>query len=384
MGLLAVALVTQCGGSSSDHERSKGNAGGSNTGGVSGSSAGDAGSAGAGALGGSSGTSGTAGEGGAAAEGGVPGDAGAGTGGEPDVTAPTILSTSPADGESGVLKDVNIVVTFSEAMDRAATEASFKTRRLDAGAVTFRWNDAGDVLTVDPNADLEYAYALDLGYTPVDYYYWFDGPARDLAGNALVQPTPTIEFTTLRDLHVFAAPDESLAGHCATFECIDAHGAISIGDDDIDRSYRGFLTFDLTSLPEGILPEHVQSATLTVYQMQAVGFDGPGLVFGTGPNRMGDLLLEHVNYGTSLETSDYAIAPLESLVFSTSGDVGWRSADVTDIVKADLVGRVPSRAQFRLRFSLETNGNSETELVHFETAELMRNPPTIAVLALMP
>jgi hypothetical protein len=42
----------------------------------------------------------------------------------PDTTAPTLLSTAPMDGDVGQLEDVEVVLTFSEAMDQESVEAT--------------------------------------------------------------------------------------------------------------------------------------------------------------------------------------------------------------------------------------------------------------------
>jgi subtilisin len=78
-----------------------------------------------------------------------------------DLTAPTISSVSPADNATGVPAGQNVVVTFSEAMNKSSAEAAFSLSQADAGAGaasavagSFSWNGASTVMTFDPTADL--------------------------------------------------------------------------------------------------------------------------------------------------------------------------------------------------------------------------------------
>lgn len=80
-------------------------------------------------------------------------------GGSTPATAPTVASTTPADGATNVGVGSAIAVTFSEAMDQTSTEAAFAAS--PAVTCTFSWNAASTVLTCDPDADL----AADQSYT---------------------------------------------------------------------------------------------------------------------------------------------------------------------------------------------------------------------------
>lgn len=61
---------------------------------------------------------------------------------EDDTTAPTIASISPDRMDEGVYEDEAIVIQFSEAMDKAQTQAAFQSA--DIPGVTFSWNASGD------------------------------------------------------------------------------------------------------------------------------------------------------------------------------------------------------------------------------------------------
>lgn len=66
--------------------------------------------------------------------------------------APSVVSTSPDDGDSAVGTNVNIVVRFSEEMDRPSTESAFTTT--PAMTCTFTWNAASTRLTCNPDSGL--------------------------------------------------------------------------------------------------------------------------------------------------------------------------------------------------------------------------------------
>ena len=90
---------------------------------------------------------------------------------EADVTSPTVLTHEPGDGETGVGVAGGIVVTFSEPMDAAATEAAFS---VTAGGSpvggTIAWSAGGDVLTFTPSGSLDSdtAYAVTITTGAVD------------------------------------------------------------------------------------------------------------------------------------------------------------------------------------------------------------------------
>lgn len=106
--------------------------------------------------------------------------------GPPDTTAPTVLSTAPANGATGVAVNRNIVVTFSEAMSPTTiTTATFTLVQGTTpvpGAVTY----AGNVATLNPTSDLA---------TSTTYSGTVTTGAMDKAGNALAV-NKTWSFTT--------------------------------------------------------------------------------------------------------------------------------------------------------------------------------------------
>ena len=98
----------------------------------------------------------------------------------PDTTAPVVTSFSPADGATGVAPGSNIVLTFSEPIQRGTGNIVLKTA---AGQVIATYDAAmsnnlsisGSTLTINPTANLSNGTEYRLEFSP--------GSIEDLAGN---------------------------------------------------------------------------------------------------------------------------------------------------------------------------------------------------------
>lgn len=114
-----------------------------------------------------------------------------------DTSLPTVVAFAPVDGALDVAPSSNMVLTFSEAIQRGSgsialmTSAGAVVETYDA-AVSANLTIAGSVLVVDPSANLAYATGYTLRFAP--------GTVRDLAGLGFAGTT-SYDFTTL------AAPD---------------------------------------------------------------------------------------------------------------------------------------------------------------------------------
>jgi len=114
-----------------------------------------------------------------------------------DTTPPTVASFSPADEATGVAVGSQVVLTFSEAIQRGAGSITLKTtggsvvETFDAATSTRLFID-GSTLTIDPSATLSYSTAYRLEFTA--------GTIADLVGNAYAG-------TTAYNFATAAAPD---------------------------------------------------------------------------------------------------------------------------------------------------------------------------------
>ena len=102
-----------------------------------------------------------------------------------DITAPTVESTTPADGATNVAVSSDIIIDFSDKMDQQFTDASITIS--PSISYSSSWNTDGDILTIDPSNDLSGAYTVTV-----------DTGAVDTAGNH-IESDHSFDFTTEDD-----------------------------------------------------------------------------------------------------------------------------------------------------------------------------------------
>jgi methionine-rich copper-binding protein CopC len=109
----------------------------------------------------------------------------------PDTTKPTVVSSGPANNVTNIGVSSNIVITFSEVMNKNATLAAIDVngnlanyKVSDFGA---SWNSAGTILTLNPDTDFQNneIIIVEIGTE-----------AKDVAGNGLAN-IYSFSFTTL-------------------------------------------------------------------------------------------------------------------------------------------------------------------------------------------
>jgi len=104
--------------------------------------------------------------------------------GPTDTTPPTIITQIPAPDDTNVPITTNIQVTFSEPMNKSATESAFSITPTVAGSKSWQ----GNTLIFNPTADLEYKKTYKVTIT---------SSATDLAGNPLAHTEWS--FTTIEE-----------------------------------------------------------------------------------------------------------------------------------------------------------------------------------------
>ena len=134
---------------------------------------------------------------------------------------------------------------------------------------------------------------------------------------------------------------------------------IVAGNGDLDEATgelvaRGFMSFDLPDIPSSAVAESVE---LRFYQKK---------VQGDPYGKLGSLLLEHVNYGSTLDASAFDTAALDSAMLERETASGaWYV--IADDTLAQWVGKAlsggESRFQLRLQFAQETDGDGDEDWI---------------------
>jgi len=164
-------------------------------------------------------------------------------------------------------------------------------------------------------------------------------------------PTPKILSKTL-------SGDKNLDG----FQSSNGGGNLTLdirAGRNVNLVTRGFVSFDISTLPK---TSTITEATLRLYQAKTVG--NP---YGAG----GNIMVDHSNFGDSLENADYGVAALLSsfATLSTNAAVEWKEADVTSEVMDDL-SNSRSLSQYRIHFNTEnTGGDVSGDFVYIESAD---------------
>lgn len=135
-------------------------------------------------------------------------------------------------------------------------------------------------------------------------------------------------------------------------------GSVFTGDDSDNTYARGLFGFDVSS----IQGRTIVSATLRIYQS-----DTPT---GTPYTSLGSIVVDHVNFGSSMDSSDLTGGTLTSNIGTISNNttLEWKTLDVASYVQADLTaGRTSS--QYRTRFTTNTDSDGGQDMAFFEDAE---------------
>jgi hypothetical protein len=281
----------------------------------------------------------------------------------PDTTAPTVLSHTPGASAIGVARNATITVVFSEPMDKASAQTAFAiTSPSGFNAGVFDWNSAGTEMTFNPDTDFSYG---------AEVAWRVSTAAKDLAGNTLGSEvagtfravrisTVTINYDP-KTSGTGTSPDYSIMTHYFTGASVGDYGPSGVQD-------RLLLGFRLDALPDDLL--QIKYCTLKWY------------VSGQGGNpfqTLGKLLLESVYIGEEIALSDAStsnpvskaqyesptlgspIAIPSSAIYTVTG------VDVTSLVSAhwqERASRGNKRAQFRLRFEVPNDGDSENDIIY--------------------
>lgn len=289
----------------------------------------------------------------------------------PDTTPPTVSSTSPISGEQGAARRPDIVVIFSEPVDKASAQAAFSiTSPGGFNSGVFSWNTEGTVMTYRPDNTFNYGQNVNWRVSTA---------AKDLAGNAMpADVTQSFRVRRQNTVKIFSVAE--LDGNISNTGTVQTGGWFpgTVGDLDNNTYRRGFLSFDLSVLPTDLI--QISGATLNVRQ---------AAVAGNPYGKMGNLLAESVAYGSSLVASAFETPVLktnqcifafpgitcglfdESRVLSNNANLEFKSATATLKVRDDWTNRAArgNRSQYRLKFTQNVSADGVADFVIFGTGD---------------
>jgi hypothetical protein len=268
----------------------------------------------------------------------------------PDTTPPTVTVTQPAKGERGVALNPSITVTFSEPMDRQTAEEAFIITSPGSRQGVFTWNDEGTEMTFKPDPYYGFYYGDDVEWR-------IENTAEDLAGNVLVSSYLS-DFKIRRLEYITLYSESSLDGYVQSDGGVNASDYIVPIGNLYDNIYsRGFFTFDLSQLPDDVLG--ISYASFYPNQ-QNYSYSGSPQANLTTADQPG-VLLESVDYGNSLDFSDFEKAPInfcptdstcQSTIVMNMYENTIYYADLTELARFELndVSSSNAMVQIRLRF----------------------------------
>jgi hypothetical protein len=277
-----------------------------------------------------------------------------------------------------VNKNVKIVIDFSEAMNRQATELAYQST--DMPAVTFTWSNNDTRLEIDPVGDLQYTS------TGKVYNFKLTNTATDLAGNKLT--TVNSSFTTFRELtrtlKSLAALDGRVRGD-GTVDTNDNEAWVGDSSGAANAQYKGFLSFNLSPLEtDGLtVAGRITSATLRAYQTGTTGTPYNDLSLGGKY-----VIAAHVAYGAALNAADFNTPILHDLGQISANSLSEYKdvQNAVESVRDDWTNRTSrdNRSQYMLYFTQATDGDGNLDIAKFASRDNTSNHPELEVKFLVP
>ena len=279
---------------------------------------------------------------------------------------PTIVSVSPANGATGVTADAKIVITFSQPMDQAATEAAYQSSDLLAANATFNWDVSSKVLTIKPRAPLEYAKGTTVSTAPKAYVFTLTGAAKDKTGTALAPLASS--FTTLRDITATLLSEYQGTGWVVSDLRPAVFGLpIYVGDSVDNLGIRAFVSFNLPEVSSSLSVSNLVQATLDVVTAGQSG----SLSYLTGEGSTSVTLnVDHVFFGESLSSKAY-----NAQLFANSTTLELPAIQIGPHLRANVLAAVRDdlaafsaqggRSQFRFGFVKETGNVGVADQIWF-------------------
>jgi hypothetical protein len=300
-------------------------------------------------------------------DGGASGEAGTDSG-PPAEEPPHIVATSPQNGETGVLDDTDIIVTFSEPMDNAATEAAYSSQDLPPDQVTLSWKENSTKLLIHPTEPLVYADVDGLDGDAKHYAFTIGGTATDVAGNPLGDDRNYV-FTTMR--HITATLEISSKqygidlyhptdGSADTNDnpCVSGGASLHAGDTAENAAVAFVAAFDLRLIPGAIEWASARlRGTFTPTERDPFA-------------RLGDLFA--YNIVGELSSFDWDTPLVEDLgAAATYSSIGKFNVNVLGALKREYEYRDERRFAVQFRFEDPTDDDDDASFIRLRCDSLL-------------
>lgn len=253
----------------------------------------------------------------------------------PDVIAPALIGSAPADDVAGVALDASVILTFSEAIVLADAAGVVLRRVSDDTAIAATASVSGNALTIDPTVDLANAEGV---YVEISATAITDAAANAFAGLA---GADALNFTTvaagpapsvvINEIH--ADPASDLSGDA------NGDGTRDSGDDEfveLVNTGAGALDISGWTLSDGVSTRHTFPAGTVLAAGQAIVVFGGGTPTGAfGASLVqtassGSLSLN--NGGDTVTLADTLAAVIATEIYGSAGGDNQsltRSPDLT-------------------------------------------------------
>ena len=208
--------------------------------------------------------------------------------------APTIVSSVPGSGVTGIARSTSIQMTFNEAVDKTTAEQNFGiTSPTGFGGGTFTWSADGLTMTYTPPSAFGYGAVVS----------WRMGTGLKCLGNVSLVSQVSRSFTVLREGTVTLSSVAGLDGWMYDSDATPRYTLPSgVGDTSANRYARAFITFDFTGpSPASGLPATATAVTGATLTVAAAEIGWSGNPFGS----LGSLMAQSVDYGPGLTRTDF-------------------------------------------------------------------------------
>ena len=304
----------------------------------------------------------------------------------PDTTPPTASSFSPASGATGVSLSSDIIVTFSEAIQRGSGSIVLKNaagatiETFDAAASS-RLSISGTTLTINPTNDL----ANGTNYTVT----FASGTVKDLAGNAYAGAT-TYNFTTAAATSQTGTAGNDIFHESAGNSSIDGGAGI---DTVVYTGNKSAYTISATNGAETVVKSSGVDSLAHVERLQfadtkvAFDLDGNagttakilGVVFGQGTSA-NPFNPAYVGIGLSFLDGGTSYASLMKLALDAVG--ATTNTAVVNLLWTNLFGAAPTAAQASPYVALLDSGAYTAGTLGVLAADLSINTDHINLVGL--